>query len=374
MYHRGMQLRWAVLRAFLIVLPASASANSVVPASPMTRDAVQVPLSFLSYERGTGLTEYAIGGGIHWGTWVLGGTGRYHQADKTENQLLHPRGAADAVELEVVLGNSGNLFSTVSLADLCRRSGMKGDECLFSDLDADAQELYHKDGPDVDAPMLFLLTLGGSYQTLTMRSPSGLAEQSKQLWGGRARLGLGGYLGEGLWGLSGGVASTGASPAQVSYCIAVDPASTAFACTPTYLSSYNRTNIVDARLEWRQALSDVNGSGALATNPVARVVFQHSERDDPETANDDTSFGLRYLDFELPIFYYLHRRESPGVYAGMRGILRWWQVDRPTRVELMGGFFVAVAYGGARQHSSPDRRREMERFGQCDRCTAGSAR
>jgi hypothetical protein len=357
MYHHPMLRSSAILSAML-VLPATAMASdNVVPANPMTRDAVQVPLSFLSYETRTGLTEYSAGGGFHLNTWLFGGAVRYHLADKVENQVVHARGPTDALELELVLGNGGNLFSDARLDDLCRQQGMNPADCLPSDLDRERQELYRERGPSWDAPAMVLLLLGGSYQALTMRDPSDRSrEQGHRLWGARARLAIGAYLGDALLGLSGGVASIGAAPSQVSYCTPLVPGGTELSCTPAYFDSYNRTSIVDARLEWRQAISYVG------FNPAAQVYFQRSERDDPATANDDTVFRLRYIDFDLPLYFYMHRHDDPAFYAGMRGTLRWWQVDRTNQVELTGGLFLSMAYGGARQRARHHDWRSDERY------------
>jgi hypothetical protein len=345
MYHCPMRRRLAIPGALLLLPAAAMARDNVVPANPMTRDAVQVPLSFVSYETRTGLTEYAAGGGFHLSSWLLGGAIRYHLADKTENQLVHARGPADGAEIELVFGNSGNLFSDVHLDDLCRRQGMKPDDCLFSDLDTQYQEIYRERGPVWDVPVMALLVLGGSYQELTMTDPADRSrEQGQHLWGARARLAIGAYLDESLLALSGGVATVGAAPPQVSYCTPVAPSGTVLTCAPAYLEPYNRTTIVDARLEWRR-----NVVRYLGFNPAVQAVFQHSERDDAATANDDTVFGLRYVDLDLPLYFYIHYHDAPGFYAGLRAVMRWWQVDRASQVELTGGFFVSLAYGGARQ-------------------------
>jgi hypothetical protein len=329
--------------------------SNVVPANPMTRNAVQVPLSFLSYEHRTSLTEYAAGFGLPLRSWLVGASLRYHLTDKTENQLLREHGPAGALELELVVGNGGNLFSKLSLHDLCAQNGLKPDDCTFSDLDAEAQEAYRKEGPLWDAPLLVLLHMSGSLQQLARREATDRTrEQGESMWGARARLSVGGYLGKALLGLSGGVATVGAAPAQLSYCTALAPVGNepagAQVCTPAYLAGYNRTTVLDGRLEWRQAFKWVGA------NPAVEVVFQRSQRDDVATANDDTAFGLRYLDFELPLYFYVHERSEPGFYAGLRGVLRWWQVERqPRTVELMAGFFISLAYGGAEQKSRGDR-------------------
>ena len=98
---------------------------------------------------------------------------------------------------------------------------------------------------------------------------------------------------------------------------------------------------MDARLEWRQAIH------WIGFNPALQAVFQRSQRDDPATTNDDTRFGLRTIDLEIPVYFYVHSHADPGFYTGLRGMLRWWNVDRPQRVEALGGFFLSMAYGGA---------------------------
>jgi hypothetical protein len=346
MYHPAMRRVLTLLTGVAMLLPCTALARrNVVPANPATRDAVQVPLSFLAYEKRTGDTEYSAGVGTDLRSWLLGGTLRYHQTDPWSHQLVHERGPSDALELEATFGNSGNLFADLKLEDLCSQQGLKAEDCVFSNLDSHAQETYRKRGPLWDAPLLVLLSVGGSYQDLIQRDPADRSvERSRSLWGARGRLAVGAYLGSALLGLSGGAATLGAAPSQVTYCTPLGPAE--FACTPTHLESFIRTTVFDARLEWRQAVD------WLAFNPAVKAVFQKSKRDDPATGNDDTRLGLRYVDFELPVYFYVHRHDSPAFYAGLRGVLRWWQVDRPRQVDLFGGFFISLAYGGAERRAS----------------------
>jgi hypothetical protein len=329
----------------MILANSALAKNNVVPANPTTRDAVQVPPSFLSYERRTGLTEYAAGGGFSLGTWLAGATLHYDQADKAEDQLVHARGPADAIQFQLSLVNGGNLFSKVNISELCARQGLKADDCVFSNLDGELQDTYRDKGPDWDAPVLVLLSMGGSYQSLTMRDPADRTrEQGQGLWGARARLGIGGYFDKAMLGPSAGLATVGAPPSQVSYCTSLGAAGTESSCTPAYLESYNRTTILDVRLEWRQTLDSVG------FNPALQAILQRSERDDVATANDDAKFGLRYVDLDLPIYIYLHASGDSGFYAGLRWMLRWWYVDRSEQFELMGGFFASLVYGGAGRH------------------------
>jgi hypothetical protein len=352
-----MRRRLAVLGVLLVPAVALARDN-VAPANPMTRDAVQIPLSFLSYASQTGLTEYAGGGGFHLGSWLLGGALRYRMPDKSEDQLLHARSPGDGLELELDFGNAGNIFSDVRLDDLCRRQGMKSDDCVFSDLDTELQEIYRERGPAWwDAPVIVLLRLGGSHQQMNMRlSPDRSADQGQDLLGGWARLAIGAYFDEHLIGLSGGVASVGAAPAQIQYCTPLVPSGTELACAPAYLESYNRTTIVDGRLEWRGQLGNY-----LGLNPAAQIFFQRSERDDLATANTDTVFRLRYVDFDLPLYVYVHNVNNPAFYAGLRTTLRWWQVYRSNQVELTAGFFVSMAYGGANLRGNRRERWDRDR-------------
>jgi hypothetical protein len=348
MYHRRMRKILALL-ALMTVMPATVLArHNVVPANPATKDTVQVPLSFISYEQRTGDSVYAAAFGLSVNSWLIGSTLRYNISDKWNDQLLRERGPTDALEFDVVLGNAGNLFSDLKMSELCSRHGIKSEDCVFSNLDAESQATYRKRGPVWDAPLMVLLVMGGSFQQLTLREPADRSvEKSKNMFGARARLGFGGYLGSALLGFSAGAASIGAAPSQVSYCTALAPvgANAGFACAPTYFESYNRTSVLDARLEWRQAIE------LLGFNPAVQAVFQRSKRDDIATSNDDTQLGLRYIDFELPVYFYVHKEEDPGVYIGLRGVLRWWNVDRSREVDLMGGFFLSLAYGGAELRS-----------------------
>jgi len=60
--------------------------HNVVPANPMTRDALQAPLSFVSFERRTSVTESATGLGFDMGSWLVGAALRYRITDRNENQ------------------------------------------------------------------------------------------------------------------------------------------------------------------------------------------------------------------------------------------------------------------------------------------------
>lgn len=324
-------------------MPTLAKAREVwVPANPMTRDAVQVLRPFMSYERRTGVSDYAVGGGFHLQSLILGAAVRYHGVDRSENQLRSAHSPSDGVEVEMVVGNAGNLYSDLRLRDMCPTQGLKPEDCAYSNFSPEFQETYRQRGPAVDAPIITVLSLGGSYQDLTTQDPADASrEYSQSMWGARARLGFG-YLADadGLLGVSAGFATVGAAPAQVPFCTPLRASGTDLVCWPSYLDAYNRTSIVDVRLEWRQEVS------VYGFNPALQAVFQRSRRDDPATPNDDASFGLRYVDFEIPVYAYLQAGRDLSVYAGARGIARWWTVERSRQAEVIGGVFVSMTYDG----------------------------
>jgi hypothetical protein len=299
-------------------------------ARPGREDAVQPPQTGLSLRSDARGFSFGATAATRGERWSLGVSLVRHQVSWRDPDLYIQREPTGLSGLDLTLVLGGLSFRD-PLGDACHQRGIKNDDCFPGNLPEDDQDRYARASSGLLGPRTFVLVSAGiGFQQLTYRDASvGFMPQGDGFLGFRGRIGIGSFLSkQTLLGLSAGFQRLGSAPGRLSLCVPGDATSPSavYTCRDAYLGPFQRTDVVDLRLEWRWV-----GRAALVP-PALRLVGARAAADEPQTANDDRQRKLQFAELELPFFIYDDSSQSLW-YGGIELDTRVWIVDRPQRVE-----------------------------------------